>query len=74
MYFPSGKNVKYTDSTGVLQTLFSVDFSNNVRGLSIQGSNLRIYSDKLISIVDIGTKTVSYSQVLPFTPTGVTTD
>ena len=74
MYFPSGKNVKYTDSTGTLQTLFSVDFSNNVRGLSIQGSNLRIYSDKLISIVDIGTKTVSYSQVLPFTPTGVTTD
>lgn len=74
MYFPSGKNVKYTDSTGTIQTLFSTDFSYNVRWLSVQGSNLRIYSEKLLSIVDIGSKTVSYSQVLPFTVTWVTAD
>lgn len=70
MYFPSTastqKNVSYTDSTGVLQTLFTTNFSNNVRAVTIQGSNLRIYSENLLSIVDLGSKTVSYSQQLPF--------
>lgn len=74
MYFPSGKNVKYTDSTGVIQTLFTTDFSNNVRAVSVQGNTLRIYTENLLSIVDIGSKTVSYSQVLPFVTNGVKSD
>lgn len=74
MYFPSGKNVKYTNSTGTLQTLFSTNFSNNVRWVTISGSNLRVYTDNLIAIVDIGSKTVSYSQVLPFIVTWVKSD
>lgn len=74
MYFPSGKNVKYTDSTGVIQTLFTTDFSSNVRAVSVQWNTLRIYTENLISIVDIGSKTVSYSQVLPFVTNGVKSD
>lgn len=78
MYFPwtasSSKNVHYVDSTGTLQTLFSTDFSSNVRALSIQGSNLRIYTENLLSIMDIWSKTVSYSQVLPFTVNCVKSD
>ncbi len=70
MYFPTtastGKNVSYTDSTGVLQTLFTTNFSNNVRALTISGTSLRVYSENLLSIVDLGTKTVTYSQQLPF--------
>lgn len=70
MYFPTtastGKNVSYTDSTGTLQTLFTTNFSNNVRALTISGTSLRIYSEYLLSIVDLGTKTVTYSQQLPF--------
>jgi len=74
MYFPNNKNVYYIDSTATLQTLFSTDFSRDVKAVSIQGSNLRIYTDYLISIVDIGTKTVSYSQTLPFIVNGVKSD
>lgn len=74
MYFPNNYNVFYIDSTGVLQTLFTTDFSRRVRGVSIQGSNLRVYTEFLVSIVDIGTKTVSYSQVLPFSINGVKSD
>lgn len=70
MYFPTtastGKNVSYTDSTWVLQTLFTTNFSNNVRALTISGTSLRVYSEYLLSIVDLGTKTVTYSQQLPF--------
>ena len=70
MYFPSTastqKNVSYTDSTGTLQTLFTTNFSNNVRALTISGTSLRIYSEYLLSVVDLGTKTVTYSQQLPF--------
>lgn len=74
MYFPNNYNVFYIDSTGVLQTLFTTDFSRRVRGVSVQGSNLRVYTEFLVSIVDIGTKTVSYSQVLPFSINGVKSD
>lgn len=66
MYFANNSNVFYIDSTEVLQTLFSTNFTYPVRGVSIQGPNLRIYTDYLLSIVDIGSKTVTYSQVLPF--------
>ncbi len=70
MYFPQTetktKNVGYTDSTGALQTLFSTDFSQDVRALTIQGSTLRIYTENVLSIMDIGSKTITYSQLLPF--------
>lgn len=78
MYFPwtptSNKNVSYVDSLGVRNTLFDTDFSTDIRWLSIQGSTLRIYSEYLLSVVDIGTKTVQYSQVLPFKVNGVKSD
>lgn len=74
MYFPNNYNVYYIDSTEVLQTLFTTDFSRRVRGVSVQGSNLRVYTDFLVSIVDIGSKTVSYSQTLPFSINGVKSD
>lgn len=78
MYFPwtptSNKNISYVDSTGVRQTLFETDFSTDIRWLSIQGSTIRIYSEYLLSVVDIGTKTVQYSQVLPFKVNGVKSD
>lgn len=74
MYFANNNNVYYLDSTEVLQTLFSTNFTYPVRGVSIQGSNLRIYTDYLLSIVDIGSKTVTYSQVLPFVINGVKSD
>lgn len=78
MYFPwtasTSKNIHYVDSTGTLQTLFSTDFSSDVRALSIQGSNLRIYTENLLSIMDIWSKTISYSQVLPFTVNCVKSD
>ena len=74
MYFANNNNVYYLDSTEVLQTLFSTNFTYPVRGVSIQGYNLRIYTDYLLSIVDIGSKTVTYSQVLPFVINGVKSD
>lgn len=74
MYYPNNYNVFFIDSTEVQQTLFTTDFSRRVRWVSIQGSNLRVYTDFLLSIVDIGSKTVSYSQVLPFSINGVKSD
>lgn len=78
MYFPQTEtktnNVGYTDSTGVLQTLFSTDFSQDVRALTIQGSTLRIYTENVLSIMDIGSKTITYSQTLPFVVNGAKSD
>ena len=42
--------------------------------MSISGSTLRIYTETTLAILDVGTKTVSYSQVLPFITNGVKTD
>jgi len=78
MYFPQTEtktnNIGYTDSTGVLQTLFSTDFSQDVRALTIQGSTLRIYTENVLSIMDIGSKTITYSQLLPFVVNGAKSD
>lgn len=73
MYFPSGKVVKYVDEFGNLNTLPQT-FSTNVRALSISGNTLRIYTENTLAILDVGTKTVSYSQSLPFVASGVKTD
>lgn len=73
MYFPSGKQVKYVDEFGNVNTLPQT-FSSNVRALSISGNTLRIYTETTLAILDVGTKTVSYSQILPFVTTWLATD
>jgi hypothetical protein len=73
MYFSSGKVVKYIDEFGNLETLPQT-FSTDVKALSISGTTLRIYTENTLAILDVGTKTVSYSQHLPFVTGGVTTD
>jgi len=72
LFFWSWKTIKYTDSTWVLQTLDIIN--KTIRWLSISGNYLRVYTEDSIALVDVGTKTVSYSQSLPFVPNGVTTD
>lgn len=74
MFFWNGNNVLFIDSTEVVDTLFTNDFTYPVKAVTIQGSNLRIYTDYLLSIVDIGSKTVTYSQVLPFVVNWVKSD
>lgn len=71
-WLTSSNNVTYIDNTDVAYDLFTVDLSTQVTGVSIQGNYLRVYTLDSIVIVDIGSKTVSYTIKIPFQPTWVT--
>jgi hypothetical protein len=73
MYFPSLNRVRYVDEFGNLDVLPQT-FSTNVRAISISGNTLRVYTENTLAIIDVGTKTVSYSQLLPFVVSGLATD
>jgi hypothetical protein len=73
MYFPSLNRVRYVDEFGNLDVL-PQEFSTNVRAISISGNTLRVYTETTLAIIDVGTKTVSYSQLLPFVVSGLATD
>ncbi len=73
MYFSSWKVVKYIDEFGNLQTLPQT-FSTDVKALTISGNTLRIYTENTLAILDVWTKTVSYSQQLPFVTGWATSD
>lgn len=73
MYYPSLNTVRYIDEFWN-DNVMPQTFSTNVRAISISGNTLRVYTETTLAIIDIGTKTVSYSQLLPFVVSGLATD
>ena len=63
--------MRWLDSAGVWQDVFEEDLQYDVRGLTIIANTLRVYTQKTLTVVDIGSLTVIDTIEYPFEIRGV---
>jgi hypothetical protein len=67
-------NVTVVDKYGNMDDVFENDTASSVQWLSVTWGYLRVYTRDVLAIVEIGGKTVQYSQQLPFVANNVVSD
>lgn len=62
----NARNVGWTDNTLSWQDVFESDLSEDIKGMTIIGNTLRVYTESTLAVLDIGSLTVIDSITFPY--------